>query len=591
MASNKTIKDIVLNLILVTRSVFGLLEKFKKYFILGFGFILIIEAVILALDYFFKDVIDTFVYTPRLDIPDQLVGLVIIMAILYLVNSIVNFVNDKMLAKTEVKISNFLTLKILRKNLDLSLRYHEEEDTGSKLNKLFQGINRLLFFFDNFFWNVLPTLVKIVFSFVFLLFIDYRIAGVFFLGVPVFLYVTLRANLKLEPRRLIVRRNEEKVYGQIGQAIYNIKTVKAYTREEEEQKKGKSRLDFIFRKIIENFNIIFLANFFRENIIGVGKIIIIIIGGYLAYLGEITPGELVLFISVSTGTYYSMYALTRTFDQLMNAKVAVERMLKVLNSKDEIKVDENPIKLQVKGAIEFKNVSFDYGEGKVLKNIDLKIKPGEIVALVGPSGGGKSTLAKLLYRYYDVQHGSILIDDEHIEKLDLKSYRSQLGIVDQDIDVFNETVSGNIAYGNPKASLKQIKDAAKIANADEFIKKFKKKYNTLVGERGVKLSGGQKQRIGIARAILVDPKILILDEATSSLDAGSEKMIQEAIQRVIKNRTTIVIAHRLSTIKNADRIVVLDNGRINQVGTHKQLLAQGGIYKNLVKLQIGGYLH
>jgi len=170
MASNKTIKDIVLNLILVTRSVFGLLEKFKKYFILGFGFILIIEAVILALDYFFKDVIDTFVYTPRLDIPDQLVGLVIIMAILYLVNSIVNFVNDKMLAKTEVKISNFLTLKILRKNLDLSLRYHEEEDTGSKLNKLFQGINRLLFFFDNFFWNVLPTLVKIVFSFVFLLF-------------------------------------------------------------------------------------------------------------------------------------------------------------------------------------------------------------------------------------------------------------------------------------------------------------------------------------------------------------------------------------------------------------------------------------
>ena len=591
MASKKTIRKVFINLVNITKSVFKLLADFKKYFFLGIFYVLIIEAVTLALDFYFKDVIDTFVYTPRIEIPSKLVGLVSVMIVLYLVSSVVRLINNKMLASTEVKISNFLTLKILRKNLNLSLKYHEDENTGAQLNKFYQGINRIIFFFDNFFWSVLPTVVKVVFSFVFLSFIDYRIAFLFFIGVPLFLYVTLRANLQMESTRMSIRKREEKVYGQIGQAIYNIQTVKAYTREDSEQQKGKFSLDVIYKKLMTVFSVMFLSGFIRENIISFSKIIIIIVGGYLAYISEITPGELVLFISVSTAAYYSMYDLTRTFDRLMDAKAAVERFFGILNSTNEIKQAENAIKLELKGEIEFKNVSFDYGEGKVIKNINLKINPGEVIAVVGPSGGGKSTLAKLIYRYYDVQQGSILIDGEHIEKLDLKKYRSQLGIVNQDIDIFNDTAKANIAYGNPKVNFSKIKEAAKIANADEFIRKFKKKYETVVGERGVKLSGGQKQRVGIARAVLVDPKILILDEATSSLDASSEKMIQQAIHRVIKNRTTIVIAHRLSTIKNADRIVVLDNGRIAQVGTHKQLLRQGGIYKKLVRLQVGGYLH
>ena len=301
--------------------------------------------------------------------------------------------------------------------------------------------------------------------------------------------------------------------------------------------------------------------------------------------------EFVLFFQGGVQTYFSLFELTRTLDHIMNAKVGIDRLLKVIDSDDYIVSHEDGIKRNLQGDVEFKNVSFDYGDGKVLKNINFKIKHGEVVALVGPSGGGKSTVAKLLYRYYDVTSGGILIDDDPIENFDIKNYRSQLGIVNQDIDIFSDTVKANISYGRPKATMKEVHQAAKIANADEFVNKLKKKYDTLVGERGIKLSGGQKQRIGIARAILVDPKILILDEATSSLDSSSEKMIQEAIHRVIKNRTTIVIAHRLSTVKNADKIIVIAKGRISQQGTHSQLMRKGGLYKKFVTLQTSGYLN
>ena len=196
----------------------------------------------------------------------------------------------------------------------------------------------------------------------------------------------------------------------------------------------------------------------------------------------------------------------------------------------------------------------------------------------------------MLYRYFDAVKGSILIDGINLKDLDLEYYRRQLGIVTQDIDIFNDTIESNIKYGDQTASARRIVEAAKIANADEFIRKLTKKYQSIVGERGIKLSGGQKQRIGIARAVLVDPKILILDEATSSLDAESEEMIKQAINTVIKNRTTIIVAHRLSTIQHADRIVVIDKGRIVEQGTHKALLRQNGTYARLIKLQIGGYL-
>jgi len=580
------IKDVVNSLIFLVKKLWVLLSDFRKYFILGIFLISFVEIANLAREYIFKDVIDNFIYTEKDLLLGRLLILIIILAVVYLIQSSLNFIVNIVLVNTSIKIGNYLTCLITEKNLDLSLAYHEKENTGAKLNKLQAGVDKLIYFFENMFWGFVPTIIRIVFSTIFLLYIDWRLSIAFFVIIPIFLYTTIKTNYKVDPLRKQIRQKEETVYGQIGQAIYNIKTVKAYTREEYEKKRTELLLGVIFQKFRKFFKVVFSLNFIRENLIGLGNIIMLGYGGYLTYLGEITPGDLVLLTSIGVQTYYYLYSFTRTVDHIMDAKIAINRVLNVLDKDSEVTVVEGAIKKTLLGKIEFKNVNFDYGEGKVLKNINFTIKSGEVVALVGSSGGGKTTVAKLLYRYYDVSSGVILIDDEPIEKLDMRNYRSQLGIVDQEIDIFNDTIKNNIAYGKPKASIRKIQASARIANAEEFILKLKKKYNTLVGERGVKLSGGQRQRIGIARAILVDPKILILDEATSALDAESERMIQSAIHKVIKDRTTIIIAHRLSTIKNVDRILVIDKGKIIQQGTHNQLVRKKGLYKRLVNLQL-----
>ncbi len=241
-----------------------------------------------------------------------------------------------------------------------------------------------------------------------------------------------------------------------------------------------------------------------------------------------------------------------------------------------------------KGEVEFKKVAFRYssGEEKALDNVSVKIPAGCVTALVGPSGGGKTTLARMIYRHYDPQAGEVLFDERNLKKYDLFAYRKLLAIVPQEVEIFNLSVAENISYANPKASFKEIQAAARIANAEEFIRKLRNKYETLVGERGIKLSGGQRQRVGIARAILANPKILIFDEATSNLDSYSEKLIQEALEKVRKGRTLIIIAHRLSTIQKADKIIVLENGRVAEEGSHYELAkTSGGLYAKLLNLQ------
>jgi ATP-binding cassette, subfamily B, bacterial len=243
------------------------------------------------------------------------------------------------------------------------------------------------------------------------------------------------------------------------------------------------------------------------------------------------------------------------------------------------------------GKVHFNQVSFGYDKTRpVLQNIDLLIEPCQTVALVGRSGSGKSTLVKLLFRYFDTQQGQILIDGQNINGLDVTGYRRRLAIVHQEVDVFNGTLMDNLTYGNPKATLDEVQSACGIARVDEFVRQLPKGYNTIIGERGVRLSGGQRQRLGIARALLMNPDVLVFDEATSSLDYESERSIQRAMGSILGTRTTIIIAHRLSTVREADKIVVLDQGQIVEIGSHDQLLNQGGIYHRLHMLQETGEL-
>lgn len=314
-------------------------------------------------------------------------------------------------------------------------------------------------------------------------------------------------------------------------------------------------------------------------------------GSFLVAEGEITSGQFFNFFILSGFMAGSVGGLADTYSQIQKALGATENVLHILDQEPELKetlIPRNPEKF-LQGKIEFRDVHFSYpsrNDFAVLKGVSFSIQPGEQLAIVGPSGAGKSTLTNLLLRFYEPSGGTIYVDDKLIESYELANYRSQLAYVPQDIVLFGGTILENIRYGKPTATDEEVMEAAKKANAHEFIAGFPEQYATVVGERGTKLSGGQRQRVAIARALLSDPAILVLDEATSSLDSESEKLVQDALDTLMKGRTTLVIAHRLSTVKNADKIVVLDQGKIRESGSHEELKQlEGGLYRYLVSLQ------
>jgi ATP-binding cassette subfamily B protein len=317
---------------------------------------------------------------------------------------------------------------------------------------------------------------------------------------------------------------------------------------------------------------------------------VVVLGSAIFFLrnGLITPGEFVMFFGYISLSFSPFFRLSEFYNFYKRASVAIKRIIKLKNILPEsMKHGEKEID-DFKGNIQFKNLSFSYSKNKeTLKNVNLKIKAGESVALVGESGVGKTTLSELVLGYYQPSKGNIFLDGINIAKLKLKWLRKSIAIVPQEISIFNDTLIKNLKYANPKASFEDIVKAAKAADAHKFIMLLPKKYKTLVGERGVKLSVGQKQRIAITMAFLKNPKILILDEPTSSLDAKSEKSVKEGIKQLIKDRTTLIIAHRFSTVRDADKIVVLDKGRIVEMGNHNELVRKKGKYYELYKLQRG----
>jgi ABC transporter fused permease/ATP-binding protein len=314
-------------------------------------------------------------------------------------------------------------------------------------------------------------------------------------------------------------------------------------------------------------------------------------GGRLVERGDMTPGGLTSFLIYTLTVAFSLGGISELWADLMRASGAAERVFELLDRKPTIPLSEGQELAEVQGHIELSDVSFAYPSRQdvpVLQKVSLALLPGEVVALVGPSGSGKSTIASLLLRLYDPGQGRILLDERDLRELSPEWLRRHVGVVAQEPLLFSCSVAENIRYGRTNATDEEVKAAAKMANAHEFITKFPEGYETLVGERGVKLSGGQKQRVAIARAVLKDPRILVLDEATSALDAESEHLVKEALERLMKGRTTLIIAHRLSTVKGADRVVVLQDGVIVQSGDHATLMQEGGLYRKLVERQLEG---
>lgn len=373
------------------------------------------------------------------------------------------------------------------------------------------------------------------------------------------------------------------------QGIININAVQSFVQEAQElsgfeKVKQKIKVNELFQ-----WSRIMKSALGRNILTSFGNTAILLIGVYLVYEGEISVGTLVFAFTMSVNSYNALFRLSRFYDRMEEGKEGVKRLIDLFVTKSDLENKEDAIIPEnIFGDLEFKTVNFNYNntDKAALNNINIKIPAGQTVALVGPSGSGKTTIARLIYRHYDPIKGEVLLDGINLKDYDLYSFRKFLAIVPQEVEIFDVSVFENIAYAKPEATMSEVEAAAKIANAHEFIVKLDKGYDTLVGERGIKLSGGQRQRLGIARALLANPKVLIFDEATSSLDSQSEALIQGAMDKISQDRTTIIIAHRLSTIKKADKIIVLEEGKVVEEGSHQELShLEGGLYNKLLKLQ------
>ncbi len=376
----------------------------------------------------------------------------------------------------------------------------------------------------------------------------------------------------------------------VDETLHGIASVKAYANEFFEVFRYQKSIDSSVRTSIKRAK--WRGFFIGLIMFAAGSAIVSIIwyGLHMVQMGDISLGELMSFAIYSAILGFSFGGLAELFSNLQKAIGATEHLMDILDEGTEnIQLEASKI-IDIKGEIEFNNVEFSYPSRRdiqVIRDISFNVEQGKQLAFVGPSGAGKSTIASLMFRFYDAEKGTIKIDGKDIHDYDLSEIRNQMALVPQEVLLFGGTIKENIEYGKPGATEEEIFEAAKQANALEFIESFPEKFDTIVGDRGIQLSGGQKQRIAIARAILKNPSILVLDEATSALDSESERLVQEALDRLMKGRTSLVIAHRLSTIKNADNIIVLDNGKIKETGTHTELIKkENGIYKNLSTLQL-----
>ena len=402
-------------------------------------------------------------------------------------------------------------------------------------------------------------------------------------------YILARFNKKIRRVSKNVQIKVADISDILQETLSAIRVVKSFGREEFEFERFTEENNANFRAKVKNAQYNAVLSPIMEFLAAIAFTAILWFGGVEVMNGHMQPSELIAFFTLLLTITSPLKSLSRLSGTIQRALAAGERIFETMDIDNYVYENEDEKKTlkEVEGYIQYQNVSFSYNNSeKVLSDISFEAKPGEVVALVGASGAGKTTLVDLIPRFYSPTEGEIILDGTNIEEINLDSLRDYIGIVPQETLLFSGSLRDNILYGDLNASQKQVIEAAKAANAHEFIQEFENGYDTLVGERGVGLSGGQRQRIAIARAILKDPKILILDEATSALDAKSENLVQEALERLMKNKTTFVIAHRLSTIKNADKILVLARGKIVERGNHEKLIEEKNRYFNLYQDQV-----
>lgn len=583
----------------VKRTLHYFWQEAKNHKGYSFGFLILSPIVILIRNvltvYYSADIIGKIADgISKEEIYSNLLPEVVIFIIIYIVNSVVlEKLRLYFCWKMELKSLCNLSNRCFETISSQSMQFHNDRFSGSLVSQTNKFTGAFERFVDLIIWDIIPMLTLIISVFVIL----WPLAPVYSIVLLVFIIIYVAISGLTSKNISHLNTEEASAYsrqtGQLADSITNIGSVKSYAREAHEHHRyanfcrGTMSASFDVMRATLKRDVMFSGVNVGIN----GAVYLFLIFGSMWF--SLPVATLILIFNYSQQILGELWDVNHIFKHMNRVFGDAYEMTEILDLKDEVVDEKGAKELVIKNSeINFNNIAFRHHEAKqkIFDNFSLAIKPGERVGLVGVSGSGKTTLTKLLLRFADVISGEITIDGQNIRSVTQKSLRENIAYVPQETSLFHRSIAENIAYAKPDASLEEIKRAAKLANADEFIKDLPDGYNTLVGERGVKLSGGQRQRVAIARAILKDAPILVLDEATSALDSESEALIQSALNNLMKDRTSIVIAHRLSTVANLDRIVVLDNGKIAEQGTHEELLKKNGAYSKLWSRQSGAFL-
>jgi ATP-binding cassette, subfamily B, bacterial MsbA len=470
----------------------------------------------------------------------------------------------------------------------LSLSFFEQTSTGELMSRVTNDVNALESFVTHGSALTMVDLLRLCGGAAILFVLDPRLALLVLLPVPVLAVALRYFNTRIRPVYRRVRARLGDINARLQDSLSGIRVIQAFVQEDRQLAQFATESENYYQARVQGIR--YWATFFpaMRFVAQLGTVIVLSAGSIMVVDGSLSLGTLVAFLSYVVSFYEPINRLTEVDNVFQEAIAAGERILELLDETAEIQDAPDAVELPpIQGSVDFEDVHFRYGTGdEVLRDVTFHMAPGEVVALVGPSGAGKTSIANLLCRFYDPIDGRIEVDGYALQQAKLASLRKQIAVVLQETFLFNTSIRENLLYGKPDATDEEVVAAAKAAYAHEFIEMLRDGYNTEIGERGVKLSGGQKQRLALARAILADPRILILDEATSSVDAEAEYLIQQALESVLEGRTALVIAHRLSTIRNADKIIALEEGRIVEIGDHRALMQRGGLYSQLYQRQL-----